>query len=92
MFTGTIPLSSKEYKEFFSGEYRQIYKGFSLALVRRFNDLAISYSKKISMDEVKNKQNLTDLQSKIVSLSSHHSRCIKQIPLPDKGGFGKNIL
>lgn len=81
--------SSKKYKRVFSGEYRQIYKGFSLALgtqVQRFGNLI--FEGRYQWDEVKNKQDYLDgtYKAKIVSLSlSSTVDVLNKYPYPDKG-------
>jgi NTE family protein len=82
-------VSSREFKRLYDGEYRQIYKGFSLgfgAQVQRFGNLI--FEGKYQWDEVKNKRDYTGDTYKLKIVSFAISSTIDsqdKYPFPDKG-------
>ncbi len=83
--------SSKKFKRSLVGEYRQIYKGFSLALgtqVQRFGNVILEG--RYQWDEIKNKQDFYDgtYKAKIVSLSASSTiDLLDKYPYPNEGIF-----
>jgi NTE family protein len=82
-------VTSKEFKRLYDGEYRQIYKGFSLGLgaqVQRFGNLI--FEGKYQWDEVKNKRDYSGSTYKLKIVSLAISSIIDsqdKYPFPDKG-------
>ncbi len=83
--------SSRKFKRSLISEYRQIYKGFSLALgtqVQRFGNVILEG--KYQWDEVKNKQDFYDgtYKAKIISLSASSTiDLLDKYPYPNEGVF-----